>query len=104
MFPDMYSRFSSLPYNLSQKVIYRRKPTNREKQRVEIPFILGGFQQNVIAKFYENKKNLHFWLILGPFIVKTRTFLENLVLFLFPGFYCCEDFQNKTTERIQKKS
>ena len=54
MFPDIYSRFSSVAHKLSQKVIYRRKPINREKQRVVIPFILDDFQQNVMTKFDEN--------------------------------------------------
>ena len=28
----------------------------------------------------------------------------SVTLFLFLGFYGCEEFQNKTTEKIQKKS
>ena len=56
----------------------------------------------------KTKKKLYFLLYFGHFlsiILTTRTFLENLFyhFLLFPGFYCCEEFQNKTTEKIKKK-
>ena len=107
MFPDMYSRFSSVAHKLSQKVIYRRKPINREKQSCNT-FHFRWLLAKRNNKIWWKLKKIYLLLILGPFcqLQWKKTFLENLLLSLFFYFVvsmAVKSFRIKLLKRFRRK-
>ena len=56
----------------------------------------------------KTEKNFIFWSFWALFVnySDNKNYSRksaSITFFLFPGFYCCEKFLNKTTEKIKKK-
>ena len=91
------------PKSNLQKKAYKQRKTE-SCNTFHFRWLPAKLNVKILWKLRKTIVFAHFGSFLS-IIVKTRTFRENLLLslFLFPYFYCCEEFQNKTTKKIKKK-